>query len=88
MIPGMNTIHDVLRFILGSLRAVASEQDIARAQAVIDAHEQAHGGPQEAPVPDPAVAELAAAKAQIAELQARLDAAPPAPVHVPEPGGF
>lgn len=89
MIPGMNTIHDVLRFILSKLGGQqAAEQDIARALAVVAAHEAAHGGPAEAPAPDPAVAELAAAQAEIARLQALVDAAPPAPVHEPAQGGF
>lgn len=89
MIPGMNTIHDVLRFILSKLGGqAAAEADVARALAVVAAHEAAHGQPSEPPTPDPAVAELAAAQARIAELQAQVDAAGPAPVHTPAQGGF
>jgi hypothetical protein len=97
----MNTIHDVLRFIIARLRPVAAEQDIAAALAVIAAHEAAHGAPAPEPVPEqqpaPAGAEqLFAANARIAELEAQLAAAPaqapapepPAEQALPQQGGF
>jgi len=39
MIRGMETIYDVLKFIVNSLRGQASEQDIAQALAVIEKFE-------------------------------------------------
>jgi hypothetical protein len=46
----METIYDVLRFIINSLRGSAIESDIAKAIAIIAA---AAKPPAPAPVPDP-----------------------------------
>lgn len=39
MIPGMETLHDVLRFIVSKLRGVASDQQVEQALTAIAAHE-------------------------------------------------
>jgi hypothetical protein len=46
----METIYDVLRFIINSLRGSAIEADIAKALAIIEAADQP---PAPAPVPEP-----------------------------------
>jgi hypothetical protein len=86
----VNSIHDVLRFIIAHLHNL-SEADANAALDVIDAHEAAHApAPEPEPEPEPAVPDadpkdqaLLDAPAEIAALKAQLAAAPPAPAPAP-----
>ena len=51
---GMETIYDVLRFLVNSARSSAAEQDIVQALAVITEHEAGGGMAQPSPDATPA----------------------------------